>query len=265
MLCGLQRDPVLRSGRACDRGLDRRQVELHGLGVDRLAIRIVPEPLFFGIGLYKRDLLLRTPREAQVLQGLVVDREDRTSRSVLRAHVAQRRPVRQRHVRHTRPEELHELAHHTGLAQHLRDSQNQVSGGGALWQFTGQLEPEHLRDQHAHRLAEHRSLGLNAADTPAQDTETVDHRRVRVGPHKSIGVGQQPLLALPGEDYAGKVLQIHLVTDPGVRRHHQEVIERLLCPAQQLVPLLVAFELQTCVAPESISEVFSPGRALKVK
>ena len=43
--------------------------------------------------------------------------------------------------------------------------------------------------------------------------------RVRVGPHKSIGVGQHPLLALPGEDYAGKVLQIQARSRARLEQH----------------------------------------------
>src|SRR3712207_7814543 len=41
-------------------------------------------------------------------------------------------------------------------------------------------EAEHLRDEHRHRLAEHRRLRLDAADAPAEHAEAVDHRRVRV-------------------------------------------------------------------------------------
>jgi hypothetical protein len=45
-------------------------------------------------------------------------------------------------------EELDELADHAVLAQHLGDGQHQVGGGGALGQLAGQLEADHLRDQH---------------------------------------------------------------------------------------------------------------------
>ena len=77
--------------------------------------------------------------------------------------------------------ELDELADDAVLAQHLGDGQHQVGGGGAGGQLAGQLEADDARDEHGDRLAEHRGLGLDAADAPAEHAEAVDHGGVRVG------------------------------------------------------------------------------------
>jgi len=69
--------------------------------------------------------------------------------------------------------ELDELADHAVLAQHLGDGEHYIGGGNAWSAFAGQFEPDHPRNQHRHRLAEHRGLRLDAADPPAQDSETV--------------------------------------------------------------------------------------------
>ena len=87
--------------------------------------------------------------------------------------------------------ELDELADDAALAQHLGDGQHEVGGGRALGQLAAQLEAEHLRDQQRHRLAEHRRLGLDPADAPAEHAEPVDHRRVRVGPDERVGIGDR--------------------------------------------------------------------------
>jgi hypothetical protein len=68
----------------------------------------------------------------------------------------------------SRAEELHQLAHHAALAQHLGDAQHEVGGGGRPREPAGEAEAHHLRHQHADRLAEHRRLGLDAADAPAR-------------------------------------------------------------------------------------------------
>ncbi len=107
-------------------------------------------------------------------------------------------------------------------------------------------EAHHLGQQHRHRLAQHRGLGLDAAHAPAQHAEAVDHRGVRVGAHQRVGEG----LAVAGGDHARQVLQVHLVADAGVGRHHREVVERRLAPAQERVALLVALELQLGVLLE---------------
>ena len=110
------------------------------------------------------------------------------------------------------------------------------------------VEPEadDLRDQHRDRLAEHRGLGLDAADAPAEHAEAVDHRGVRVGADERVG----ERLAVARLDHARQVLEVDLVADAGVRRHDAEVVERGLAPAQEGVALAVALELELGVALE---------------
>ena len=83
-------------------------------------------------------------------------------------------------------EELDELADHAVLAQHLHNGQHQVGGGGALGQFAGQVEADHLGHQHVDGLAQHGGLGLDTADTPAQNAQAVDHGGVAVGAHQGV-------------------------------------------------------------------------------
>ena len=85
-------------------------------------------------------------------------------------------------------------------------------------------------------LAEHRGLGLDPANAPAQHAEAVDHRRVRVGADQRV----RERLAVARLDNAREVLEVHLVADAGVGRHHAEVVERRLAPAQERVALAVA-------------------------
>ncbi|HST18154.1 MAG TPA: hypothetical protein VLK36_10835 [Gaiellaceae bacterium] len=49
---------------------------------------------------------------------------------------------------------------------------------------------------------------------------------------------------------AREELEVHLVADAGARRHHREVVERLLPPAQERVALAVAGELELDVPRE---------------
>ena len=125
------------------------------------------------------------------------------------------------------------------LAQQLGHAQHEVGAGGALGQPPGQLHADDLRDQHRDGLAEHGGLGLDAADTPADDAKAVDHRRVRVGADERVGIRH----AVPAHHDEAEVLEVDLVHDAGSGRHHAEVIERGLAPAQELVALLVALEL----------------------
>ena len=143
-------------------------------------------------------------------------------------------------------EVLDELADDAGLAEDLRDGEDEVGRGRALRQLARQLEADDLRHEHRERLAEHRRFRLDPADAPAEDAEAVHHRRVRVGADERVGEG----LAVALLDHAREVLEVDLVHDPGSRRHDLEVAEGLLAPAEEGVALAVALELELDVACE---------------
>ena len=106
-------------------------------------------------------------------------------------------------------EVLDELPDHARLAQDLGDGQDEVGRGRALGQRAGQLEADDLRHEHRERLAEHRRLGLDPADAPAEHAEAVHHRRVRVGADERVG----ERLAVALLDDAREELEVDLVHD----------------------------------------------------
>jgi hypothetical protein len=123
--------------------------------------------------------------------------------------------VGQREPGEPAPEVLDELADDSEVAQDLGHREDEVGRRGALGQAAGQPEADDLGHEHRERLAEHRRLGLDPADSPAEDAEAVHHRRVRVGANQSVR--ERP--AVPLLDDAGEVLEVDLVDDARVRRH----------------------------------------------
>ena len=215
----------------------------------------MPEAVLLGVGLDQRDLVVLAAGELQVAQRLVVDREDRARRAVLRAHVADGGAVGERHGADARPVELDELADDAVLAQHLGDREDEVGGGGAVGQLAVELEADDAGDEHADGLAEHRGLGLDAADAPAQHAEAVDHGGVRVGADEGVGVGD----TVAAEHDARQVLDVDLVDDAGAGRDDLELVERALAPAQELVALDVALVLELDVAGEGVRRAEQVG------
>ena len=132
-------------------------------------------------------------------------------------------------------------------AQHLRDGENEVSGGHPGAQRAGQPEAYHLRQQHRKRLTKHARFGLDAADAPAQHGETIHHGRMRIGADERIGIGDLHgrrlaargfLLGRP--DRLGEIFEIDLVANPGARWHDPEIVERVLTPFQESIALAIA-------------------------
>ena len=114
--------------------------------------------------------------------------------------------------------------------------------------LTGEFEADHPRDEHRHRLTEHRGFRFDSADTPAQYAQAVDHRGVRVGADTGVRVGHAVAL----HHDAGQVFDVDLVHDAGTRRHHLEILEGALPPTQKLVALAVALVFDLDVALEGV-------------
>ncbi len=188
--------------------------------------RVEPQVLVLGVGLDELDGFVGSAGESQVAQGLVVDREVGAGGAELWAHVGDGEAVGQRGRSDSGSVELDELPDDPVLAQHLGDGEDQVGGGRTFGELAVQPEPDDPWQQHRERLAEHDGFGLDAADAPAEDTEPVDHRGVRVGAEADVGIGP----ALVRGDDAGQVLDVDLVHDPGAGRDDGEVVGGVCCP-----------------------------------
>ena len=105
--------------------------------------------------------------------------------------------------------------------------------------------------QHGDRLAEHRGLGLDAADAPAEHAEAVDHGGVRIGADAGVRIGDDvAVLAGRRPHRLAEIFEVDLVADAGAGRHDAEIVERLLAPFQEFVALLVALIFELDVAGE---------------
>ena len=138
------------------------------------------------------------------------------------------------------------------LPEHLRDGEHDIGGGNAGGDRSAELETDNPRNQHRHRLTEHRSLGLDTAHTPPEDTESINHRGVGVSSHTGVGESLSNAVDVLGVGDLGEVFDVDLVDDTCPGRHNLEVIEGRLTPAQELVALAVAFIFNVNVALKRI-------------
>ena len=216
--------------------------------------------LCLGVFLDERDAIVLAAGELEIVERHGVDGEEAAGGAIFRCHVGDRRAVGQRQTRKAGAEEFHELVDHALLAQHLRDQQHEVGRGHAFLQLAHELEADHLGQQHGLRLAQHRGFRLDAAHAPAQHAKAIHHGGVAVGADERIGIGHDDLglrLALghglgAGPDGLGEILEIHLMADAGVRRHHAEILEGALPPFEELVALPVLLVLALHVGRERL-------------
>ena len=79
------------------------------------------QALFSTVSLDQRDLLFRSPSQSQIIQRLLIYRENAAGGAVLGRHVADGGAVCQRQFLKSGAEKFHELAHHAMPAQHFGD------------------------------------------------------------------------------------------------------------------------------------------------
>ena len=248
-----QGDAVLGPFRPGQARLHRPEVQRQHLGEHRRRrCGVLPQPLGAGIGLDQRNTILVAAGQPQVRQRLAVDRKKATGRPVLRGHVGDGRTVGQGQLAKAGAKELDEFADDAMGAQLLGHGQHKIGRGRALAQAAGQRKSDHVRHQHRHRLPQHRRLGLDAADAPTQHRQAVDHRRMAVGADQRIGIRGPLSVHLRTPDHLRQMLQIDLVANAGARWNDAEIVERLLPPAQEFVPLAVAAHFQLDIAGERI-------------
>ena len=74
-----------------------------------------------------------------------------------------------------------------------------------------------------------------------------------IGADQRVGVKRRrPGAVFVNEHDARQVLQVHLVHDAGVGRHHLEIPKGILAPAQKDIPFFVPAKLQLGVALERL-------------
>ena len=112
------------------------------------------------------------------------------------------------------------------------------------------FEADDFGNQHGKRLAEHGGFCFNAADAPTEDAEGIDHGGVGIGADERIGIRFQRIAVGHGADDAGKIFDVYLVADAGVRRDDLEIAEGFLSPAEEDVALDVALEFEFGVETE---------------
>jgi hypothetical protein len=249
-------DAVLRALGAGQAGRDLAQIEPDHLRIMNIARGLrsprgaghAEQALGAKVGLEGFDLGLAAAGAAEVVERLVVHREEAHGGAVFGRHVGNRRAVGQRQRGRAFTEELDELAHHLVAAQDFGHGEHQVGGGAAFAQAAGELEAHHVWREEVHRLAQHGGLGLDAAHAPAHHADAVDHGGVAVGAHQGVGVIQAALQV----HAARQVFQIHLVHDAKARRHDAKGVKGLHAPFHELVALAVALEFELHVEVQRV-------------
>jgi hypothetical protein len=132
------------------------------------------------------------------------------------------------------------LTNNTSFPKQCSNSENQISSGSLRWKLSSQFEADNLGQDHRDLLSEHDGLSFDTADTPSDDSETINHGGVTVGTNDRVGVKNTVLF----EDDWSEPFKINLVNNTVAWRHDSQVVECLFTPLEESESLLVADELK---------------------
>ena len=141
----IQRDTILRTFGAGERGHDVVQIELDPFAVvnfpsARYAVHILRLIICFK----RRDFRIGTTGFDHVIDGFVVDRKKAHGRAVFGCHIGNRRAISNRQTRCTLTIKLDELTDHFGVAQRFGYGQDQIGRGHAFHQSARQFNTDHI-------------------------------------------------------------------------------------------------------------------------
>ena len=228
---------VVRAARAGQARLDRTQVDLD-LARIATAFAGAEDPLHLAVGARELDERLVAPGHAQVVQGALVDREERRRGAVLGRHVGDAGALRRRERGGAVAHDLDEGAHDALAAEHLGDREREVHGAHAGAQATGEAQRDDGRHEHGDGLAERGGLGLDAAHAPAEHAQAVGRGGVRVGADERVeaGHGHVALGERVGSDDLAEALHVDPNVVEGARGPLEE--REALAVALGLAPLV---------------------------
>src|SRR5438270_7358429 len=180
------------------------------------------------------------PGFTQIVQRLVIDREECCRGTKFRGHIRNGGAVCQWQLAEAGTTKLNEFSNNATLTQHLCHCEDKVGGSCSTGERPREAHTNNFWSEQIKRLTQQDRLGLNTANPPTKDTKTVNHGSMRVGTNECIRKSYRLAIFLPGHHDGSQVFQVHLVNNTRSRRDNPEIAESLLPPAQQGIAFAIA-------------------------
>lgn len=204
-------DSIVRALGSGQARLNGGHIEFHNVGrvgrVDRVSVVLSEEALGTEVSLDHLNFLSRLADHGEVVEGLLISREETHSCSVFRRHVSDSSSVGETEVNTSRSEEFNELSDNTSLSEDVGNSEHEISSSGVLGEITSQFKSNDLGEDHRDLLAEHDGFSFDTANTPSYNTKSINHSGVRIS--SDTGVGHEHAVDIADE--VGEPLQIDLM------------------------------------------------------
>ena len=126
---------------------------------------ICPQACGFGVVFHQFHLRVVAAGQFQIINGLLINSEHRSSRAELRGHVGNSGTVADGEASCAHTEEFDKCSNHALFTQEFGQRQHDVGGSNARLAFAGQLNTDNIRQTHHGRTAQHYGFGFQTAHT----------------------------------------------------------------------------------------------------
>ena len=201
-----QGDAVLRASRTSERRNHFAKLDVHDCVVNRFSTRGTPEALRLRVGFNEGDALVAATGCLQIVEGDLVDREERGRCAELWRHIGDRCPIGEGDGCEPVAERFNVGTDNAMRAEALCHSQHKIGCGSSRRESPSESQPHDGWDGREEWFAEQHRLGLNAAHTEPEHAESRDHGGVRVGADAAVGEGEWCAVHLLDADNGGEVL-----------------------------------------------------------
>src|SRR4026208_2162848 len=110
------------------------------------------------------------------------------------------------------------------------------------------MHADDVRRQEVHRRAQHSRFGFDSPDSPAYNTQSVDHRGVRIRADERVRIKYAVLLL----NSFCQILEVDLTTNSDTRWNNLKAVKCLHPPLQKLIARAVPLELHLHIQTQRI-------------
>ena len=222
---------VFRARWAGEAGFDRAEVEFDDFLVVGLRGTVTPEVLRAGVGLQQRRVACGG---GEVADGFGIPWKEPHRGAVFRRHVGDGGSVGQRQGVEAGATEFDDGGEDAVAAEAFGEGQDDVGADHAGAAAAGQAAADDAGNEQRDAFSQHGSGGFDAADSPAEDAERVDHRGVRVHADEAVGEGFGAGSGGAGGNDGGEVFEVQLVDNAVAGGNDAQVV--VLRLAQRTTP-----------------------------
>src|SRR4030095_12167158 len=134
---------------------------------------------------------------------------------------------------------FHKFANDFRFSKHLCHMQNEIRSSNSFAQKSTHVDTNDIGSKEVNRLTQHSGLCSKPTNSPANNSQSIDHGCMGVGADQRIRIKNSILAQYSGRE----IFEIYLMHDSNPGGHNAKSVKGLHSPFQEFITLAISFEL----------------------